>query len=73
MAISSVADPHHVDAVRIRLEPAFPCDADPDTTFYLDADSDPTFSLIADPDPTTHFFHIWTLQGSANHILLPKL
>ncbi len=43
--ISSVADPHHVDA-----DPAFYFDADPDSdpTFHSDAD--------ADPDPTTHAF-----------------
>ncbi len=44
--LSSVADPHHSDAVP---DPASHFDADPDPgpTFHFDADPDPSFQIKA--------------------------
>jgi hypothetical protein len=56
-ALSSVTDPHHIDA-----NPSFhfDVDVDPDPVpiFHsaADPDPDPTFQFDADPDPTTRFF-----------------
>ncbi len=50
--LTSVADPHHIDA---DPDPARHFDADPDPARHFDADPDPARHFDADPDPSRHF------------------
>jgi hypothetical protein len=75
--ITSVADPHHVDA---DPDPIPPChfDADPDPAFQLDTDPhldpDPTVHFDADPDPGPCFqIRAQNLKKRSNRPILKLL
>jgi len=57
--LSSVADPHHVDA-----------DPDPSCQFDVDPDPDPTFHFDADPNPDPSFLRkAQNLEKCSNRLI----